>query len=82
MSGFRCDECGKRYRTLKAAERAQRDGCAAGCSGLDIHEIDDAPKSVPSDCDCGGDAVPGVGLNGEAMLVHECRDASAVRGAA
>lgn len=32
---FRCQECGARY-TLKGAERAQRNGCKAGCSGIDI----------------------------------------------
>lgn len=32
---YRCEECGVRY-TLAGAERAQRDGCAAGCSGIEI----------------------------------------------
>lgn len=39
---YGCDECGKRY-SEKQAKAAMRNGCAAGCSGVDIHEILDEP---------------------------------------
>ena len=32
---FRCLECGKKFRTVKAAERASHNGCP-GCGGVDI----------------------------------------------
>lgn len=32
---FRCMECGKRYLTLAAAERASSQGCSK-CGGVDI----------------------------------------------
>lgn len=35
---WKCDECGKLY-TLKQATTAMANGCAAGCSGIDINEI-------------------------------------------
>ena len=34
-SGFKCMECGKKFRTVKAAERASFNGCP-GCGGLDV----------------------------------------------
>lgn len=30
-----CEECGKKYRSLKSVERAQRHGCSK-CGGVDI----------------------------------------------
>jgi hypothetical protein len=35
MSGFACLECGRKFKTVKAAERAASDGCP-GCGGVDI----------------------------------------------
>ena len=32
---FACQECGRKFRTAKAAERALNDGCP-GCGGSDI----------------------------------------------
>ncbi len=32
---FKCMECGKKFRTVKAAERASFNGCP-GCGGLDV----------------------------------------------
>lgn len=34
-AGFGCMECGRRFRTVKSAERAQSEGCP-GCGGSDI----------------------------------------------
>ncbi len=34
MSGFACMECGKKFRTVKAAMKAQDKGCS--CGGFDI----------------------------------------------
>ena len=33
--GWRCQECGRTFRALKAAERAQSEGCPA-CGGCDV----------------------------------------------
>lgn len=33
-----CDECGKRYTEAQALH-AMRQGCVAGCSGLDVREV-------------------------------------------
>jgi hypothetical protein len=35
MSGFKCLECGKKFRTVAAAERAASNGCPR-CGGVDI----------------------------------------------
>ena len=32
---FKCCECGKKYKTVKAAERASLNGCTK-CNGVDI----------------------------------------------
>lgn len=34
---FKCMECGRKFRTVKAAERASYNGCP-GCGGSDIDE--------------------------------------------
>lgn len=39
MWGFACMECGKRFRTAKAVEKAQSVGCPK-CGGCDI-DLDD-----------------------------------------
>ena len=45
---WRCGECGKDYGE-RAATRAMRNGCAAGCSGLDVQEVLAArPERVPT----------------------------------
>jgi len=45
--GFACMECGKRFRTLKAAERAMfgPKGCPK-CGGSDINLDDPSPPKV------------------------------------
>lgn len=40
---FACTECGRKFKTVRAAERASHDGCP-GCGGVDI---DIAPDGVP-----------------------------------
>jgi predicted nucleic acid-binding Zn-ribbon protein len=42
---FKCLECGTRYRTAKAAEKAARDGCRK-CGGVDIDVDVDAPSEA------------------------------------
>ena len=32
---FKCQECGRKFKTVKAAERASHNGCP-GCGGVDI----------------------------------------------
>ena len=34
-SGFACMECGKRFRTIAAAEKASSEGCPK-CGGCDV----------------------------------------------
>ncbi len=43
MSGFACMECGKKFRTVKAAMKAQDKGCS--CGGFDIDL--DVPVGAP-----------------------------------
>lgn len=38
---FKCMECGRKFRTTKAAERAANNGCP-GCGGVDI-DLDNEP---------------------------------------
>jgi Zn finger protein HypA/HybF involved in hydrogenase expression len=35
MSGFKCLECGRKFKTVKAAERAANSGCPK-CGGVDV----------------------------------------------
>ena len=54
MSGFKCLECGKKFKTTRAAEKAASDGCPQ-CGGVDI------------DLDTGGEETffasePGIGF--------------------
>jgi predicted nucleic acid-binding Zn-ribbon protein len=43
---FRCMECGRRFRTVRAAERAANEGCPK-CGGVDIDiDTDDKPQAV------------------------------------
>lgn len=39
---YKCLECGRKFRTTKAAERATNKGCP-GCGGVDIDLDTDAP---------------------------------------
>jgi rRNA maturation endonuclease Nob1 len=39
-SGFRCMECGKRFRTVQHAEKAAMDGCPK-CGGVDVDHCPD-----------------------------------------
>jgi DNA-directed RNA polymerase subunit RPC12/RpoP len=41
---FKCQECGRKFKTAKSAEKASNDGCP-GCGGVDI-DIDESPKPV------------------------------------
>lgn len=43
---FACQECGKKFRTVKAAERAQDKGCTK-CGGTDI-DLDVPAKKAPT----------------------------------
>lgn len=39
---FKCQECGRKFKTAKSAERASMDGCPK-CGGVDI-DLDVTPK--------------------------------------
>jgi DNA-directed RNA polymerase subunit RPC12/RpoP len=36
---FKCQECGRKFKTVRSAEKASKDGCP-GCGGVDI-DLDD-----------------------------------------
>lgn len=38
-SGFACMECGRKFKSVKAAERASYNGCPK-CGGCDIDTVD------------------------------------------
>jgi Zn finger protein HypA/HybF involved in hydrogenase expression len=40
---FKCQECGRKFRTVKAAEKAADQGCP-GCGGSDI-DVDTGARS-------------------------------------
>ena len=50
VNGFKCQECGRKFKTARAAERATYNGCP-GCGGGDIDIDPDAkppkPKAKP-----------------------------------
>jgi hypothetical protein len=47
MSAFKCQECGKKFKTARAAERASYDGCPK-CGGCDIDiDTDTAKPRMP-----------------------------------
>jgi hypothetical protein len=46
---WKCQECGRKFRTVKAAERAASDGCP-GCGGVDI-DVDVQGKAAQDDTD-------------------------------
>lgn len=58
---WKCLECGKKYRTARAAERAARDGCS-NCGGVDIDLDVDTKPTVFRPCSCGS------GLESEEVL--------------
>jgi hypothetical protein len=43
---FKCQECGSKFRTARAAERAANRGCPK-CGGVDIDLSVDAPDHTP-----------------------------------
>jgi len=44
---FKCMECGRKFKTARAAEKAAWDGCP-GCGGADINmDPDPTPSTVP-----------------------------------
>jgi predicted nucleic acid-binding Zn-ribbon protein len=43
---FKCQECGKKFKTTQAAERASNNGCPK-CGGVDIDL--DVPDNAPGD---------------------------------
>jgi hypothetical protein len=50
---FKCMECGKRFRTTKAAERASLNGCP-GCGGVDIDlDVESPQERAVKLCQCG-----------------------------
>src|SRR5215467_7414449 len=74
---FKCLECGRKFRTTRAAERASMNGCP-GCGGVDI-DLDVTVKPEPiRTCSCGSGEVAfwvsdarGIPL---VKVCHECRD--------
>jgi hypothetical protein len=47
MFAFKCQECGKKFKTVKAAERASYHGCPK-CGGCDIDvDTDEARPCAP-----------------------------------
>jgi hypothetical protein len=49
---WKCLECGRRFRTVKAAERAANNGCPH-CGGVDIDLDVDTKRTVFRPCSCG-----------------------------
>src|SRR5262249_32288914 len=50
---FKCLECGKRFRSVRAAERAANQGCP-GCGGVDVDDVPESPQEKAQRiCDCG-----------------------------
>ena len=47
---FKCLECGRKFRTTKAAERAANDGCP-NCGGVDIDLDVEERKQTEDDID-------------------------------
>ena len=45
-SGFGCMECGRKFKTVSAAEKASSAGCPK-CGGVDIDLADDDPAPEP-----------------------------------
>jgi predicted nucleic acid-binding Zn-ribbon protein len=45
---FRCMECGRRFKTVKAAERAANEGCPK-CGSVDIDLAVDSDDQGPND---------------------------------
>lgn len=67
---WKCQECGRKFRTVQAAERAASDGCP-NCGGVDVDvDVGDRP-SVFRPCSCGS------GLESEEVLdargIYVCR---------
>lgn len=51
---FICLECGRKFRTVKAAERAANDGCPK-CGGVDVDldvNLDVPLPGAPTKADC------------------------------
>jgi hypothetical protein len=44
---FVCLECGRKFKTAQAAEKAANDGCPK-CGGVDIDIDDDLPADPPA----------------------------------
>lgn len=44
---FKCQECGRKFKTAKAAQRASNNGCP-GCGGVDI-DLDVPRPAAPLD---------------------------------
>lgn len=42
---YKCQECGRKFKTTKAAERASNNGCP-GCGGVDI-DLDTSSVTKP-----------------------------------
>ena len=48
MSGFQCLECGRKFRTLEAAERASSEGCPK-CGSVDVDLSSDDPRPTSAE---------------------------------
>lgn len=53
---FKCLECGRKFKTTKAAERAANRGCP-GCGGVDIDLDTDKPLPPTIKINVGGTVV-------------------------
>jgi hypothetical protein len=53
---FKCQECGKKFRTVAAAERAANNGCP-GCGGVDV-DVDTESKPARKSAKCVGCGQP------------------------
>jgi len=67
---WKCLECGRKFRTANAAERAANNGCP-GCGGVDIDLDVKTPPTIFRPCVCGS------GLESEEVLdargIYICR---------
>lgn len=81
---FQCMECGRKFRTTKAAERASSEGCP-GCGGVDIDLADDEHVVDSEGIDGGrrGECVPETPVSKQewaARLVAACCQAKDCHG--
>ena len=73
-----CLECGRKFRTTKAAERATSEGCP-GCGGVDIDLDTDTSVTLFRPCSCGSGLESQEILDARGIYIcrvcDQCRDA-------